>query len=167
MLVDSSPLIYLAKIDALDAFAASGYTPLVTPEVERETARPGLAYEHPDSLLIAEAIRSGVLARTELTKREAKEAERLLRETGGIGRAEAEVLAAATERSMPVLLSERRASRLAGALGIDARTPVDLLFAGTPNRALLADRVSRFAQLVEMRLADVQELMNRIEARER
>ena len=167
MLVDASPLIYLAKIDALGVFEASGYVPLITKEVERETARPGLAYQHPDSLLIAEAIRSGLLRRTDLSEREKEVAERLLNEAGGIGRGEAEVLAAAMERSLPALLSERRANSLAKSMGIDTRTPIDLIFTGTTQRALLARRVRQFAELVEMRLSDLEALMQRIEEWER
>ena len=64
-MVDAGPLIYLAKLDALDVFAQTGHVPLITPEVERETARAGLAYRFPDALAIAEALRDGVLVRTD------------------------------------------------------------------------------------------------------
>ena len=50
VMVDASPLIYLAKLDALDVFARAGHVPYVTPEVERETARAGLAYRYPGRL---------------------------------------------------------------------------------------------------------------------
>lgn len=159
MLVDASPLIYLAKIDALDVFASSGHVPLITPEVERETARPGLAYEYPDSLVIADALDSGLLTRTQLTEPEMKLAERLSREAGGIDLGESEVLAAAVARHEPALLFERRATALARSMGVDAWSPARLLFAGTPDSSLLRDRIRGFASLVQMRYEDVQKLI--------
>lgn len=166
MLVDASPLIYLAKIDALDVFESSGHVPLVTQEVEREVARPGLAYEHADSVLIADALASGVLRRTDITQSEIDSAERL-RTTGSLGRGEAEVLAAAVARALPVLIFERRATRLARSMGIDTWTPLRLLFAGTPQRHVLQERVERFAALVQMRLEDVQAAIRLIKEVER
>ena len=166
-MVDAGPLIYLAKLDALDVFGYSGHTPLVTEEVERESARPGLGYEHPDSLVIADALRSGRLKRTKLTTSEAETAERLRRESGGIDAGEAEVLASALERRLPALLFEHRATRLARSMGIDAWTPIRLLFAGTPDAVLLRDRIRRFASLVQMRFEDVTPLLKLIEERQR
>jgi hypothetical protein len=86
-------------------------------------------------------------------------------DAGGIGTGEAEVLAAAAERSLPVLVSERRASRLAQALGIESRTPIDLLFAGTREREQLRQRIRKYADLVQLRIADLDHLMELIEAR--
>src|SRR5687768_12364491 len=106
MLVDASPLIYLAKLEAMDVFEQSGHTPLITPRVERETARPGLAYEYPDAMVIADALRSGTLSRTSLSEAEQRVAERLVAEAGGLDPGEAEVLAAAGQRQLPVLLFE-------------------------------------------------------------
>jgi len=162
-MVDASPLIYLAKLDALDVFGQAGHVPLITPEVERETARPGLAYRFPDALAIAEAIRDGVLVRTELTDAEQRVATRLAAEAGGLDAGESEVLAVAEARELPVLLHERRAIRLARSLGLDTWSPVRLLMAGTPDRELLRDRVLRFARLVQMRFEDVEALMERLE----
>lgn len=167
MLVDASPLIYLAKIHALDVFAEAGHVPLITQEVERETARPGLAYEHPDSMLIAAAIRSGVLQRTRLSQAEIQASERLVGAAGGINAGEAQVLAASHQRGLPALLFERRATRLARSMGVETWMPIDILFAGTSDRTLLAERVSGFAQLVQMRLTDAQGLLDLIEEAER
>ena len=104
-----------------------------------------------------------MLRRTHLSEPEVKIAERLLEEAGGIGRGEAEILAAAAERSLPALLSERRASSLARSMGIDTLTPIDLIFTGTAQPALLARRTRQYAELVEMRLFDMEALMERIE----
>jgi predicted nucleic acid-binding protein len=166
-MVDASPLIYLAKIDALDVFRVAGFHPMVTPEVGRETARAGLAYEHPDAAVIVDALRDGTLEPTELTREEEQEAERLMTASGGLDRGEAEVLAAATSRDLPVLLFERRATRLAASLGLDAWSPVEILVAGTPDRRLLRTRVLASAGLVNMRFADLDTLLRRIEGDDR
>lgn len=163
VMVDASPLIYLAKLDALDVFLSAAYRPLVTAEVERETARLGLAYEHPDAAVVADAIRAGTLERTELTAAEEQQAERLMTASGGLARGEAEVLAAAASRTLPVLLFERRATRLATSLGLDAWSPVEILIAGTPDRRVLRQRLLAFAGLVSMRFADLEKLLERIE----
>jgi predicted nucleic acid-binding protein len=163
MMVDASPLIYLAKLDALDVLAAAGQQPLLTPEVERETARVGLAYVYPDASLIAEALRSGVLRRTELTREEAEGVEGLMAEAGGLDQGEAEVLAVAARRSLPVLLFERRAIRLARSVGLPTWSPLRLLAAGTPNRRLLRQRMLGFARLVDMRFEQLERLLQEIE----
>lgn len=164
-MVDAGPLIYLAKLDALDVFAAAGQVPIVTPEVERETSRPGLAYRYPDAVSIAEALRNGVLERTTVSAEERRVAQRLTAEVGGIDPGESEVLAVAVARGLPALLYERRAVRLARSLGLDTWSPIRLLLAGTSDAAQLRDRIVRFARLVEMRFEDVEELIRRIERR--
>lgn len=165
VLVDASPLIYLAKLPALDVFERSRHEPLITAEVERETSRSGLAYEFPDAVVIGDALRSGLLQRTELTSGELTVAARLQAQSGGIDAGKAEVLAAASERGQPALLFERRATRLARSMGIDAWTPVRILFAGTEDAALLRDRIRGFAALVQMRYEDVETLIDLIEER--
>lgn len=162
-MVDAGPLIYLAKLDALDVFAQTGHVPLITPEVERETARAGLAYRFPDALAIAEALRDGVLVRTDVSDQERHVAARLSTEAGGLDPGESEVLAAAEARELPVLLYERRAIRLSRSLGLDTWSPVRILMQGTPDRQLLRSRVLRFARLVQMRFEDVEALVQRVE----
>gem|GEM_PF-3462295 len=163
VMVDASPLIYLAKLDALDVFGLAGHVPLITPEVERETARPGLAYRFPDALMIAEALRDGVLVRTELSEQERTVASQLGAEAGGLDAGESEVLAAAGARELPVLLHERRAIRMARSLGLETWSPVRLLIEGTPDRELSRTRVLEFARMVQMRFEDVEALVRRIE----
>lgn len=162
VLVDAGPLIYLAKLDALDTFANAGRTPLVTAEIERETARPGLAYDHPDVVVIAEALRRGVLQRVDLTDGEGELADRIQSAARGIDSGEAQVLAAAQIRRIPALLFERRAIRLARSLGIETWSPVRLLFEGTPDSAVLRERIVRLAQLVDMRFDDLERLLELI-----
>ena len=163
MLVDASPLIYLAKLDALDVFRAIGRVAIVTPEVERETSRPALAYDHPDSMLIAEALRTGLIERTTLDEAEVARAATLLEQAGGIGRGEAEVLAAGQARNAPVLLFERRALKLAASLGLEVWSPPRLLIGGTPDPGVARDRLIRFARLVAMPFQDLEQLLARLE----
>jgi len=162
-LVDASPLIYLAKLDALDVFARAGHVPLVTPEVERETARPGLAYRFPDAVSIGDALRDRVLTRIILSEDERADAGRLAASARGIHPGESEVLAVATGRDIPVLLYERRALRLARSLGLDTWSPIRLLVEGTPHPAQLRDRIVGFARLVELRYGEVDELLRALE----
>lgn len=163
MLVDASPLIYLAKLDALEIFEGSGHVPLLTPEIERETARPALAYEHPDSVLIAEALRLGKMERTEVTDEENRIAQRLQEQTSALKVGEAQVLAAAQSRSRPVLLSERRALRLAVSLGLEVWVPLDLLIAGTAEPIRLRERILGLARLTDMSFADVEIALRKAE----
>ncbi|MBA2556749.1 MAG: hypothetical protein H0V12_05290 [Chloroflexi bacterium] len=167
MLVDASPLIYLAKLDALDVVAQAGHVPLVTPEVERETSRPGLAYRFADAVTIANALRDQVLVRIALSQDEALDATRLATSARGIHPGESEVLAIAAARGLPVLLYERRALRLARSLGLDAWSPIQLLVAGTPDPAQLRDRIVRFAGLVELRYSEVDALLRALEGNRR
>jgi hypothetical protein len=163
MLVDAGPLIYLAKLDALDVFREARVQPFVTTEVERETSRPALAYDHPDSLAIAEALNTGVLHRTELTAEERTDAVRIQEQAPALKTGEAEVLAAGRGRNLPVLLFERRALRFAYAMALDVWLPPRLLFAGTRERARLRDRILEFARLVDLPYAQVEAHLYEVE----
>ncbi len=165
MLVDASPLICLAKLDALDVFAQAGHMPLVTPEVERETSRPGLAYRFTDAVTIADAFLDETLIRVTVSTEEHADAVRLVTTAHGIHQGESEVLAVALARRLPVLLYERRALRLARSLGLDTWSPIRLLVAGTPDQPQLRDRIVRFAGLVELRYREVDELFRALEGK--
>ncbi len=167
MLTDAGPLIYLAKIDALDVFQEAGYRGMVTPVVERETARAALAYRYPDALLIATALRDGRLERVDPSAQEEQEAQRLMQASGGLHRGECEVLAIGDQRGFAVLLHERQAMRVAAALGLEVWSPVELLFQGTRDAELLEQRIRSFARLVEMRLTDVEALLELARRRQR
>jgi hypothetical protein len=161
--VDAGPLIYVAKLDALDVFGVAGLQPLVTTEVERETSRPALAYDHPDSLAIAGALGSGVLRRTELTAEERQAAVRIQQQAPALKTGEAEVLAAGQGRNLPVLLFERRALRFASAIALDVWLPPRLLFAGTRDRTVLRERILNFARLVDLPFAQVEAHLYEVE----
>jgi hypothetical protein len=159
---DSAPLIYLAKLEAVDAFRAAGYRAFAPPAVVAETSRPEVSYRYPDTLAIAEAFRSGELIPTELDESELSGAERLASDIPGLGRGECQVLAVAHLRGWPALFYERRAAAIGRTLGVVTIDLVELLFAGTSEPALLASRVRRFADLVDMRTADRDLLLERV-----
>lgn len=159
---DSAPLIYLAKLEAVDAFGSAGYRPFAPPAVVAETSRPEVSYRYPDALAIAEAFRSGELIPTERDGSELRAAVRLASDIPGLGRGECQVLAVAHRRGWPALFYERRAAAIGRALGVATIDLVELLFAGTEDAAVLASRVRRFADLVDMRAADRELLLERV-----
>lgn len=162
---DSAPLIYLAKLEAVDAFRAAGYRPFAPPAVVAETSRPEVSYRYPDALAIAEAFRRGELVATELDKAELGAAEGLASEIPGLGQGECQVLAVAHRRGWPALFYERRAAAIGRTLGVATIDVVEVLFAGTGEPELLASRIRRFADLVDMRAADRDLLLERVQWR--
>jgi predicted nucleic acid-binding protein len=165
ILVDASPLIYLAKLEALECFAPAGWEPLVPPAVVAETASAAIAYRFPDALTISGALASGVLGTVDLTGPEQQEADRLAESIKGLGRGECEALAVAGARGSQVVIFERQGRRIARALGIAAVDPVEVLFRGTRDRTLLRRRISHFADMTAMRATDVEALIARIDRR--
>jgi predicted nucleic acid-binding protein len=156
---DASPLIYLAKLDAMDVLENLGIVGAVTPAVAKETTRPAVAYRHRDGLVIEAALEDGRLALLELTPSETGIGSDLSGRIAGMHRGECEVLAVAIERSMSAVIFERRARAVARALGIHLVDVVELLVQGTPDPELLDWRIHRFAELVEMRLKDLELLL--------
>lgn len=159
---DSGPIIYLAKLDALDVLREAGYVPFLPPGVVEETSRADMGYRYPDALAIREALRSGTLRALRLTNSEQSMADRLATEIPALGRGERETLAVAMRRRWPGLFYERRASALARTLGVDTVGLVELLFQGTSDPALLERRIRTFAELVYMRPEDRESLLERI-----
>jgi len=165
LVLDSSPLIYLAKLDALDAIRVAGYRATVPMSVARETSAGGLAFRHPDAGLIAGAFRDRMIDVENMTEEETGNATRLQGMAGGLSRADADVLALGPSRSAPVCLAERQASRLARSLGLEVVGVVQLLFDGTVGRVVLEERIRSFAELTQLRIRDLNVLL--AEARRR
>jgi predicted nucleic acid-binding protein len=165
VVVDASPLIYLAKLDALDVFAVTGRVGLVPPTVYTEVAAPALTYVHPDAVTLERATRAGTLTVVDLSERERRGADELRQLVPGIHSGEREVLAVARERKAEAVLFERRGKLVARALGLRLVDLVELLVHGTPDRDLLEGRIDRFASLVNMRRADHEALKARIKGR--
>jgi predicted nucleic acid-binding protein len=162
VILDASPLIYLAKLGALEVLSNAVGSAFTTPAVLEEATRPQLAYRHPDAVEIEMALQRGVIAVLVLTERERMRARDIAGQIPGFHLGETEVLAAAIARDIPAVFFERRARRVAGALGAGLVDVTDLIVAGTPDPILREDRIVRFARLVNMRMDDVVELMARI-----
>ena len=165
ILVDASPLIYLAKLDALECFAGGGWEPLLTPAVVAEVASPAVAYRYPDALTISRALASGVLVTVELTADERTHAAGLAGSINGLGRGESEALAIASSRGHGVVIFERQGVRVARALGVVPVNPAEVLFRGSGDRDLLRRRLIRFADMTAMRASDIDALLARIDRR--
>lgn len=159
ILVDASPLIYLAKIEALDDVAGIAS---ITSAVAEETARPQLGYRHPDAIAIDRAIASGRILIVEPARKESVATEMLAERVPGLGLGERQTLAVAIERRIPTVIFDRRGRRVAAALGAPSMDLLELLALVTPDAQLLERRFHRFALLVDMRVSALEELLVRI-----
>ncbi|HWH23939.1 MAG TPA: hypothetical protein VNW68_03485 [Candidatus Limnocylindria bacterium] len=165
VVLDASPLIHLAKLDALGVFEVGSYDPLVPTRVIEEVATPALIYRHPDAMAVEEAARRRALSVIPLAPAEEWTAERLSEQLPGMHMGECQVLAVAVERAIPAVIFERRGRSVAQALGVELIDVIELLFDGTPDPVRLETRIRQLAALVNMRLADFEALRARIEQR--
>ncbi len=165
IVLDASPLIYLAKLEALDVLTVATGAALVTPTVLEEVTRPQIAYRHPDAVEVEQAIERGEIGVVTLTQAEHDAAVDMTKRVPGLDPGETEVLAVAISRTIPAVIFERRARRVARALGANLVGVVELLVAGTDDAVLREERIVRFARLVDMRLDDAVELLARIRSR--
>lgn len=162
---DASPLIYLAKLEALEVIDELSISAMLPPAVASETAQPNLLYRHPDATLIDRYIRDGLLDVVRLTKAEREVAEDLAARLPALHAGEREVLAVALEREVPAVLFERGARNVAKAIGVKLVHVIDLLFDGTADDEALESRVRTFAQLTNMRVADYDALLASVQRR--
>lgn len=165
LVLDASPLIYLAKLDAFDALANAGDTAVVPPSVYAEAARPELAFRHPETATIERARLDEQLVVVPLDAHETELATDLARRYGGLHAGELDVLVLGQVGGWPVCVHERQAARLAGALGVESMHMVEILFAGTPDLDLLEQRVRHFARLTNLTMNDLDALLDLIRER--
>lgn len=165
LVLDASPLIYLAKLDALDAVGIAGQTAVVPPSVYAEAVRPELAFRHPEIALVERSREDGQLLVVPLEAREMELATELAGRFGGLHAGELDVLAIGQTRGWAVCLHERQAARLARSVGVPAGHLVELLFAGTPDLDLLERRIRHFARLTNLTMNDLDVLLNLIRER--
>jgi len=165
LVLDASPLIYLAKLDAFDAVAVAGHAAVVPPSVYAEAARPQLAFRHPEIATIEGMRETGQLLVVPLEPRERELANDLAGRYGGLHSGELDVLALGHLRGWTVCFHERQAARLARALGVATVHLVEVLFAGTTDLDLLERRVRHFARLTNLTMNDLDELLNVIRER--
>lgn len=165
LVLDASPLIYLAKLAALDVLSVATREAAVTPVVLEEVTRPQLAYRHPDAVEIEQAVVNGLVQVWELEADERSLAADFAERVPGLHHGAAEVLSLAISRSVAAVILERQARRVARTLGAELVDVVELLVAGTPDLELREDRVIRFARLVNMRFDHVAQLLARLGSR--
>jgi hypothetical protein len=155
LVLDASPLIYLAKLDAFDAVAIAGHTAVVPPSVYAETARPQLAFRHPEIATMERMEADGQLLVVALDAPEAELATNLAGGYGGLHAGELDVLALGQVRGWPVCFHERQAARLSRSLGLATIHVVEVLFAGTPDADLLERRIRHLARLTNLTMNDL------------
>jgi len=165
LVLDASPLIYLAKLDAFDAIAIAGHAAVVPPSVYAEAARPELAFRHPEIAIVERIRKEGQLLVVPLEAREMELATDLAGRYGGLHAGELDVLALGQVRGWTVCLHERQAARLARAAGVATVHLVEVLFAGTPDLDLLEVRIRQFARLTNLTMNDLDVLLNLIRER--
>lgn len=165
IVIDASPLIYLAKLGAMDAIRLARRRALITEAVREETTRPALVYRHADALTIETAMARGDIVVTSLSEGESGYADGLQSSVPGLGLGEAQVLAVAHERSIPAVVFERRGQAIARGRSIQLLDLIELLFDGTRQNDLLETRVRRLAEMVNMRIGDFEQVRDRIARR--
>lgn len=162
LVLNAGPLIYLSKLDALDVLGR--YTRCaITSGVEGEVVRPPSAYRFPEIARVEGVIRAGSLEVVSMTTDEEDRTDRLGHEVPGLGRGERETITVAASRGWTAALFDRRAHRIGEANGVTVVGMPGLLFAGTREPDLLERRVRGFANLVNMRLDDLERLLARVE----
>ncbi len=166
LVIDSSSLIYLAKLEALDVFPVQSRA-LMTAGVRREVLVPQAAVRFPEMARIDRAIGEGRLGVEPLQPGEQRAADDLGTRIPGLGVGERESIAIAGARALALVLHDRRASRIGRAMGIDVVGPVYLLFERTVDDGLLDARVRAFARLVDMRIEVLEQLLERVKERSR
>jgi predicted nucleic acid-binding protein len=164
IVLDASPLIYLAKLDAFDVVANAGHI-VVPPSVYEEAARPELAFRHPETATVQRVRADGQLQVVDLDATEHELAADLAGRYGGLHSGELDVLALGSSRGWTVCFHERQAARIARSLGLETINVVEVLFAGTPDSDLPEGRIRHLARLTNMRMDDLDVLLNLIRER--
>ena len=162
VVLDAGPLIYLAKLDALDVLPAAGHVGALTPSVWSEVAQPALAFRFPEIASIQRARDVRWLEVYPLAPAEIAFADDLAGRLSGLHRGELDCLAVASARGWPVCLHERQASRMARTLGMQPVHLVELLFRGMDDRGRLEACVRGFARLTNLAVADLDDLLHMI-----
>lgn len=128
--LDATPLIYLAKADALEVI--DGFDVVTTQEVYEEVVKHGKEAGASDARRVE---------RYELNVVEASENEtrERLADVPGLSAADASVLALAEEKGETAVMDEKRGRSVAEAEGIDVRGTAFLLLSAVKRNELSAD----------------------------
>ena len=129
---NSSPLIYLAKINSLDLLHEMFNQIYVPPAVYEETVTLGLQNNHSDAILIAKALEEGwIIVRNPDEKHKLKSTSSF-----HYGEVEAIQLALTFQKKYPLLLDEIEARTYAKILGIKVKGTLGILIANRENGKL-------------------------------
>lgn len=161
LIVDASPLIYLAKLDALDVFGGD-LAAAISEGVRNEVLLPQAAFRYPEIVGIDDSIRSGRIMVVSPDRGEVKSIETLSRQVPGLGRGELETIAIARSRRWSAVLADRRATRIAEIHGVTVIGIVEFLFARTKDGKVLASRIRSLAGLVNMRIETLEGLLGKV-----
>lgn len=128
--LDATPLIYLAKADALGVL--DGFEVVTTQEVHEEVVTHGKEAGAPDARRV-ERYEPNVVEAPE------NETHERLADVPGLSAADASVLALADERGETAVMDEKRGRSIAEAEGIDVRGTAFLLLSAVKRNELSAD----------------------------
>ncbi len=140
LLIDSSSLIVLAKVQALSAlhtvYGSVGLIESVYEEVVTRGQQQGFA----DAEIVAKAVEDGWFAQLTLTEGEQRFATALLKKASGISQTDTETLACARSRKLTLLIEDRRARNVARAEDIPYITIQVFPLYGVVERTLSAQQ---------------------------
>ena len=162
VIIDASPLICLAKLDALDVFSVDEPA-AISDGVRGEVLLPQAAYRFPEIGRIDESIRDGRIEVVSLDKEERMSVEALSKRVPGLGRGEVGTIAVARARRWSAVIADRRASRVAQTHGVSVVGMFELLFVRTTDRDRLVSRIRALARLVNMRLETLEQLLDSVD----
>jgi predicted nucleic acid-binding protein len=162
--IDASPLIYLAKLDALDVFSDDD-PGAISEGVRNEVLLPQAAYRFPEIVRIDDSIRNGRFEVVSLDKAEQTSVETLSHRVPGLGRGELETITIARERRWSAVIADLRASRVAQIHGVSVIGVAELLFVRTSDSGQLASRIRGLARLVNMRFELLERLLVKVHER--
>lgn len=134
----------------------------MTTAVREEAVLPRAAYRFPEVIVIEAAIDRGLIEVRPLTAAESELATSIEARVPALGRGEREVIAVSIERSLDAVMFDRRARRVARALGASVVDMFEVVFRSAGNAELLEHRVRALASLVDLRLGALEELLDRI-----
>ncbi len=113
LLIDSSSVIVLARVNALSAlhtvYGSVGLIPSVYEEVVIQGQQKGFA----DATIVAQAVEDGWFSQVMLSEEDKRFAATLMKKTAGISHTDAETLACARSRKLTLLIEDRRARNVA------------------------------------------------------
>lgn len=118
IVADSTLLIGMVRIGRLELLKKLYGRVLIPSSVHEEVAVEGKRLHKAGAEEIEKAVQLGWVKVTALTRSQLSKAE-TYRASGGIGRGEAEAIALARGRGLPVIVDDRYARGLAGTLGLE------------------------------------------------